>query len=107
VYSVSSTQLIHGAEVVNYDRGLDSLTVNGGSGADTFHILGEVEGSTSIRGGDGDDTFYLPVTQVFTYAQIDTGPGDDRVFVGATALGSSVNAPATLWRRDGRRRLGP
>ena len=96
VFTVSSTRTTAGADVVNYDPGLNSLTVNGGRGGNIFNLIGEVVGTTFLGGGGGADTFNIPTTTPFTYTQIDAGAGNDRVFLGSPGAVAGSDSPVMI-----------
>ncbi|MCF7973670.1 MAG: LEPR-XLL domain-containing protein, partial [Phycisphaerae bacterium] len=110
VFTISGTQVVLGAETVNYAN-LEALTINGLGGNDTFTV-NSTSVPTTINGGNNDDTFYVNassasitlngenqddtfyVRALTASALINTGTGTNVVHVGSAALPAAghVNA---------------
>ncbi|MET0449324.1 MAG: hypothetical protein ABW004_13000, partial [Aeromicrobium sp.] len=90
-------------ERISYDRGINGkLTINGGTGDDTF-VLDDTSAALTINGGAGDDTFI--VGQFFLTER--TAPNvaaEDAFATASTNLGwlsAGVSRPAVLYGGEG------
>ena len=93
--AISWTQITDGMEVVSYPSNLESLDVVGGSGNDTFRVLGSVEGTLTIDGNVGNDTLDVVAVSRFTRTVFEGGAGDDTVNIG-TSIEAGPFAGATI-----------
>jgi hypothetical protein len=86
--------------VLRYNN-LASLTVRGGSGGDTFNVLGTVAGATTtINGGAGNDTFQVGQNNVVAFIQgplvLDGGAGSNTVVIDDSADPTPPAGPVTF-----------
>jgi hypothetical protein len=105
--TLSDTTISFGGPPINYAQGdLRSLTLQGGSGNNTYHITNTPASSysggvvTTINAGAGDDTFLVTGTAAGTTTRLNGGAGFDTFALGGDGSGSLAGIQGQL-RLDG------
>ena len=86
--SISGDRITADGDMVVYPRTIESLTVDGAGGDDSFVLLDTVDGEIHINGDDGNDTLLVLGSRGFSRTLFDGGSGNDNVSV----LGGSDTA---------------
>ena len=88
---------IHGLSPadIHYDAGVAALTVYGGSGGNVFNVLSTAATTpVTLDTGSGDDQVYVQATSSPLY--VDSSGGNDAVFVGSTGTVADINGPVDV-----------